>query len=337
MDGRAARVLAGDVGGTKVLLQIAEVGDGLRVVHERRFHAAVYDDFLPIVREFLQTAPGETGSTLTAACFGVAGPIAEAGERQRAQLTNLPWRIDTDDIAQVLRTSRVRLINDFQATGYGIEALRAEDLIALQVAPPRPAGVRIVIGAGTGLGQGILFWQDGRYEVFPTEGGHVDFAPTDELQVELWRYLRQHFDRVSYERVLSGPGLVTLYTFLREFGVAHESPELAAAMDSADPAAAIARAALSGNDVLAQNALEMFVSIYGAQAGNFALATLAYGGVYVAGGIAPKIINKMTDGTFMRAFRAKGRMSALVSAMPVYVVMNQNVGLLGAAFFASRL
>jgi glucokinase len=330
------QVLAGDIGGTKVLLQIAELDrDSYRVVHERRFFSNVYPAFEPIVREFMQTCP--PGLTIDAACFGLAGPITVTGKTQLASLTNLPWQIDSTALAMELKTSKVRLINDFQAAGYGVEALRPEDLVTLQSGQAHPRAPRNIIGAGTGLGQGILFWEQDYYEVLATEGGHVDFAPTDELQVALWRYLKKHFDRVSYERVVSGPGLVHIYTFLRETGVAPESPEVVAAMDSADPAAAISQAGLAGYDELAKRTLDLFVTIYGAQAGNFALTTLPTGGVYIAGGIAPKIIDKLTDGTFMRAFLDKGRMADLVAKMPVHVVMNTKVGLIGAALAAGRL
>lgn len=331
------QVLVGDIGGTKVLLQVAQAGAAGRVLHERRYHSSVHDDFDGIVREFLQTLPDSVPRSFRSACFGVAGPITDTARGQRARLTNLPWVIDTEHVGAVFGIAKVKLINDFQATGYGIEVLRPDDLLVLQAGTVQPGATRIIIGAGTGLGQAILFRQDGRYEVLATEGGHADFAPNDELQMELWKHLRAHFGHVSYERVVSGPGLVGIYTFLREYGVARERPELAAAMGAGDPAAVIADAALSGSDALAQNALELFVSVYGAQAGNVALATLAYGGVYIAGGIAPKIADQLTRGEFMRAFRAKGRMSSLVSAMPVYVVMNPNVGVLGAASVASRL
>lgn len=330
------RVLAGDIGGTKVLLQVAELGrDRYRVVHERRFFSSAYPAFEPIVREFMQTGPESLA--IDAACFGLAGPISVADGRQRASLTNLPWQIDSTALAAELKTPRVRLINDFQAAGYGIEALQPDDLVTLQAGEAHPRAPRNIIGAGTGLGQGILFWEQDHYEVLATEGGHVDFAPTDELQVELWRYLKRHFDRVSCERVVSGPGLVHIYTFLREAGIAPESPAVATAMDSADPAAAISQAGLAGQDALATRALDLFVTIYGVQAGNFALTTLPTGGVYIAGGIAPKIIDKLTDGTFMRAFLDKGRMADLVAKMPVHVVMNAKVGLIGAALAAGRL
>ena len=332
------RVLAGDIGGTKVFLEIAELKDGrARVLHERRYFSEAFDGLEPIVREFLQTLPSDVPAGVDAACFGVAGPIVATAHSQRASLTNLPWIVDSDVLGRELGVAKVRLINDFQAAGYGIEGLDAHDLVVLQDVPARPRAPRIIIGAGTGLGQGILFWEHDHYEVLATEGGHTDFAPTDELQVALWRYLRRQFDRVSYERVLSGPGLVHIYTFLREHGDAPESPQLAEAMDVGDPAAVIGEAGAEGRDPLAAKALDLFVQVYGAQAGNFALSTLPTGGIYVAGGIAPKIIGRLRDGQFMRAFLDKGRMSDLLAGMPVSVVMNAKVGLIGAALAAGRL
>lgn len=331
------QVLAGDIGGTKVLLQIADLTAGAyRVQHERRYYTHGYEGLLPMIKEFFQTLPEGVALSLRAACFGIAGPVTETPAGQHVHLTNLPWELDTVVLGEALQT-KVRFINDFQAVGYGIPALNADDVAVLQPGVPHPQGVRAVIGAGTGLGQGILFWQGDRYEVLPTEGGHTDFAPTDDLQLELWRYLKQHFDHISYERLVSGPGLVNIYTFLREHGIAPETPAVIAAMDAGDPAAAITQAALSGTDRLSQQTLELFVRIYGAQAGNLALTTLPLGGLYIAGGIAPKIIDRLTDGTFMRAFLDKGRMSSVVADIPIAVVMNQKVGLMGAALAASRL
>lgn len=332
------RVLAGDIGGTKVLLEIAEVDGGhVRMLHERRYFSEAYDALEPIVREFLQTLPAGLPPGIDAACFGVAGPVIASGTGQHASLTNLPWVVDSEALGRELGVAKVRLINDFQAAGYGIEGLQENDYVVLQAAVPRAHAPRIVIGAGTGLGQGILFWEHDHYEVLATEGGHVDFAPTDELEVELWRYLRRQFDRVSYERVLSGPGLVHIYTFLREYGDAPESAEIAQAMDAGDPAAVIGEAGAEGRDALAEKAVDLFVRIYGAQTGNLALATLPVGGIYVAGGIAPKIIKKMSGGAFLAAFGDKGRMRELLARMPVSVVMNSKVGLVGAALAAGRL
>jgi len=328
-------VLAGDVGGTKVLLQVARVEkEGGQVIEERRYECSAYPGLSSIIREFLNSL--RHAPALDAACFGIAGPISGCESSQTAKVTNLPWDVDSGALAREHKVPIVRLINDFQAVGYGIEALVGEDLVTLQEGSALPHAPRAVIGAGTGLGQGILVWQQDHYEAIATEGGHTDFAPTEGLQIGLWHYLRQQFDHISCERVVSGPGLVRIYSYLRE-----RDPSLAAGradlLRAIDPAAAISELALSGADALAVQTLDLFVSIYGAQAGNLALAAGATGGVYVAGGVAPKIIHKLTDGTFIRYFLNKGRMAPLLAAVPVRVVMNPNVGLMGAVVAASRL
>lgn len=329
-------MVAGDIGGTKVLLELAVVTpDGVHVLHKRLFKSADYGDFALLVQTFLQGLPPDHRPS--AACFGVAGPVISSDAGQQATLTNLPWHIATREIAGMTGIEKVGLINDWRATGHGIEALRREDIVVLQAGTPHPQGVRALVGAGTGLGEAILCWCQDHYEVLPSEGGHVDFAPTDKLQIELWNYLTEKLGRISYERLLSGAGLVRIYSFLRERGDAPETAALAGALAQGDPAAAISRAAMAAGDELAQKALDLFVSIYGAQAGNVAITTLAHGGVYIAGGIAAKIIDKMRDGTFIRAFRTKGRMSLLLETIPVYVVTNQEVALMGAALAASRM
>lgn len=325
------RVLAGDVGGTKVLLQVAEIkGDTLRVVAETRLESAAYDGLESIIVACLEAARAE--SAIDAACFGIAGPVVADGARQSAKVTNLPWVIERDAIARLLGTSRVRLINDFQALGYGIEGLSGTDVVTLQAGSEQPRAPRAVLGAGTGLGQGILIWHADHYQAIATEGGHVDFAPTDALQQELWTHLAARFGRVSYERILSGPGIVNLYSFLCE-----RAGRSMTTNSEVDLAAAVTEAALAGTDPVAVQALALFVRIYGAQAGNVALSVLAHGGVYIGGGIAPKILPALTDGEFMRAFRDKGRMATLLAAMPVRVITNPRAGLLGAMLVARRL
>lgn len=328
-----AAVLAGDIGGTKTLLQIADFDrDRYRVLAQQRYENSAYANFSDIVHDFMSAAQQPA---IRAACFGIAGPVIATATGEHVKLTNLPWILDSDRLARDFAIPKVRLINDFQAAGYGMEALTPADLVPLQRGTPEPQGLRALIGAGTGLGQGLLLYRNGRYEAHSTEGGHVDFAPTDDLQIELLQYLRREHPHVSYERVVSGRGLVNIFEFLRARCGAACATDVAT--DADDRAAAIAKAALGGDDALASQALDMFVDIYGAQAGNLALTTLATGGVYIAGGIAPKILSRLTDGRFMRAFRNKGRMSALVATIPVYVVTNQAVGLMGTALAASRL
>ncbi len=329
------RVLAGDIGGTKTLLQIAECTNGrCRTVRAQRFDSSVYDGLSSIVGEFLK---GEKSGRIKAACLGIAGPIRETPKGQSVKVTNLPWEIHARELKRRFGIPRLHLINDFQAIGYGIEALGRKDLVVLQKGRAVRRGPRALIGAGTGLGQGILFWQRDHYEPVATEGGHANFAPVNELQVELARYLLKTAGRTSWELVLSGHGLVRLYGFLKQQGVAKETAALAQAMQDSDPAAAVTRAALERDDALANRTLDLFVDIYGAQAGNLALTAGARGGVYVAGGIAPKIIPRLTDGRFLRAFLGKGKMSPYVETIPVRVVTNAETGLIGAALAAARL
>jgi len=329
------RILAGDIGGTKTLLQIAECDAGrCRAVREQRFDSGAHDSLAAIVRDFLRN---ERADAVESSCFGVAGPVKETGSGQHVKVTNLPWEIDSQSLAREFGFPHARLINDFQAVGYGIEALGAHDLVVLQRGETVPRGPRAVIGAGTGLGQGILVWDRDHYEPIATEGGHASFGPNDELQIELARYLLKNCGRASYERVLSGHGLVRLYNFLKARGGTPESPSVAQAMQNDDPAAAITRAALEQNDALANRTLDLFVDIYGAQAGNLALTAGATGGVYIAGGIAPKILSRCTDGRFIRAFCNKGKMTPYVTAIPVQVVTNPQAGLIGAALAASRM
>jgi glucokinase len=266
----------------------------------------------------------------------VAGPVTGDRDHQRATLTNLPWALDSAEIARAIPLRAVRLINDFQATGYGIESLGREDILTLQEGQRHAHAPRAVIGAGTGLGQGLLVWQGDHYTALPTEGGHAGFAPVDELQDDLLRYLRKQFGRVSCERILSGPGLVTLYAFLRERQPHTESAVLAAP-GNPDPAAAITHAALTLNDPLSASALELFVKIYGAHAGDLALTVMATGGVYIAGGIAAQIATHLGSRAFIDAFNNKGRMSPLTRNMPVHVITNPMVGAMGAARVAARL
>jgi glucokinase len=328
-------ILAGDIGGTKTWLRLAAgTAGGLRTLHEQRFDSAAFDGLVPMIREFLAGLPqsGSAPPAIRSACFGVAGPVSGG----QASLTNLAWRVDADEIGRQCGIAKVVLINDFEAIGYGIEALDAADIATLQAGQPVARAPRAVLGAGTGLGVCFLVWCEGHYQVIPTEAGHVDFAPIDEQQMELLRFLQKRFGRVSCERVLSGPGLVGIFEFLLEAAPHELAPELAQALGSAAAAAAISQAAIDGKDALARRALQLFVRIYGAHAGNLALTVLARGGVFVAGGIAPRIIEELRAGGFMRAFCDKGRYVALQSTIPVHVVMNPQVGLLGAAMVASR-
>lgn len=332
------RVLAGDIGGTKTLIQIAEVrGSEVEVLHRARFASQDYGDFESLLRDYLDQLPAELGQDITRACFGIAGPIhgSEQGTRQ-AKVTNLPWQLDEARLQSQLRLPWVYLINDFYATACGIEALRAEDLAVLHPATPQAHAPRLVVGAGTGLGVAQLMWSDGRYRAFPSEGGHIHFAPTDDEQMALLAYMKDHYDRVSYERLASGTGLANIYRFLVQHGQKRTDTNRTSLLDSADPPAAISEQARCG-DGLAQHALSLFLAIYGAVVGDLALVSLPYGGIYVAGGIAPKLLAEMRNGTFMAAYAQKGRMSPLVNQIPVFVIINQDVGLLGATLVPTHI
>ena len=319
------RVLAGDIGGTKTLLALAHWEAGqLCVEREARFNTGDYATLTPMVLEFL------AGATPHAACFGIASPISG----RRIKLTNREFWIDADEIAHECAIGKVHLINDFAAIGYGLDALAESELQILQKGFIRPRAPRALLGAGTGLGQAILVWQNDHYEVLSTEGGHVDFAPVNEIQIGLWRALSAQYGHVSYERLLSGQGLIDIFKHLAT--TQRPSTELLAALQGVDPAAVISEFGLSHRDAVAEQALELFAEIYGQQAGNLALTTLAEGGVYLAGGIAPKLIQQLKAGGFMQAFRAKGRYGDWLSNLQVAVVMNPKVGLLGAALAASR-
>jgi len=322
-------VLGGDLGGTKVLLGLFSVDDARSVpVRWQSFPSAAHGDLPSIVRAFL----GAEQPAIAAAVIGVAGPVTD----RHATLTNLPWSVDADELRALLGTPRVELINDIQATAYGVLTLPDAAFVSLNAGTPR-AGSAAVIAAGTGLGEAGLYWDGGAHRVAASEGGHADFAPRTDLEAALCDHLRRRFGHVSYERVLSGAGLVNIYEFLRDTGRADEPPALARRLGADDAAAVISEAALAGEAPICVQALELFVSVYGAEAGNLALKLYATGGVYVAGGIAPKIESKLHDGTFMAAFRDKGRMAALMETIPVRIVLDPQAPLAGAGYRAGRL
>ncbi len=322
-------ILAGDIGGTKTLLQLKEADE---VLFERRFDSAAFDTFDALLAAFFEQTASMGLGEVRAGCIGVAGPVTG----RLARVTHLPWQLDADALAARFGIPRLQLINDFQAVGYGLETLAGDDLKVLQPGQARAGAPRALIGAGTGLGEGILVRREDHYEVLASEGGHVDFAPTDEHQRALLAWLSECQPRVSYEHIVSGPGLETLYRFHAAQFAGQASAPLLAALERGKGAAAISQAAGQGDDLAAQT-LDMFVKIYGAQAGNLALTCLAAGGVYIAGGIAPRMAERLSSGVFMAAFRDKGRMGELVAQYPVYLVMNPRVGLQGAAEVAARL
>ncbi len=320
-------ILAGDIGGTKTYLGLfAADRTDFSPASERRYATRDYPDLAALLGAFLR----ETGARPQQVVLGVPAPVRQLPVRP----VNLPWVIDPVPLRTALGEVEVCLLNDLQATAYGVLALKGEDLFILNPGQEDRQGNIAVIAAGTGLGQGGLCWTGTRYVSISSEGGHVSFSPTSEKEAGLWRFMRDRYkDHVSWERVVSGSGLACIYDFLRASGQGEEPEWLRREMAAGDPAEAISRAALAGRAGLAEAALEMFVSLYGAEAANLALKLFATGGVYVAGGIAPKILDKLKDGSFMRAFLAKGRLSAILETMPVKVVLNDKIGLLGAAYW----
>ena len=322
------RVLAGDVGGTKTLLAVVEVdGDSVRIGEEARYSSPEYPGLASVLREFLARVRGP----VEAACLGVPGAVLGGACRT----PNLPWYLTEEALRRETGIPGLSLINDFAAAALGVLGLDPASLATLQEGVPESRGTRAVIGAGTGLGQAILVWNGRHYMVNPTEAGHAGFAASGEVQRSLVAHLESTFFPVSVERILSGPGLVRIYDFLVSRGVS-TWPEVREAFGRSDPGAVIAEYALSGRDLACDQAIDLFVAAYGAEAGNLALRTLATGGVYVAGGIAPKILARLRGGAFVRAFRDRGRMTPFLERIPVHVVLETRSGLIGAALAAAR-
>lgn len=323
-------ILAGDIGGTKTNVALLET-DGRNVgavMAQRKFPSAGYDSLEKIVTEFLTA---EHAPPLTHACFGVAGPVVDG----RVDATNLKWDVSADALSRLLGIHRVSIINDLEATAYGIEALAPHQLYTLNEGDTQRGGNRALIAAGTGLGMAGIVWHEGHYHPVPSEGGHIDFAPRNSLEMKLLDYLLKNEEfggHVSYERILSGPGLFNIYNFLRDTKYAAEPDWLAAEIaKESDNSAAVSAAALTHKSELAMKALDIFVEIYGAMAGNLALLMVSTGGCYVGGGIAPKVIEKLKDGSFLESFTAKGRFRELLAGMPVHVILDDQTALYGAA------
>ena len=320
-------ILAGDIGGTNARLAVFDVLDGrFSLISASVFPSREYSSLDEIVSKFVRTANVHPH----AACFGVAGPVRNG----RVEASNLPWIIESKRLAEELDLKKALLINDLEANAWGIAFLDPADLVSLNQVKGTPVGNQAVISAGTGLGEAGMYWDDTKHLVFASEGGHADFAPRNELETELLRYLRVRFGHVSYERIVSGPGLVNVFNFVRDTERGVEPKWLADEMLHSDPAAAISRAAIDGKCGLSEQAIDLFVSIYGAEAGNLALKIMATGGIYLGGGIAPKMLPKLAGPLFMEGFLSKGRMQHLLEAIPVRVITNDRVALLGAARFA---
>ena len=326
-------ILIGDVGGTKTSLQLSvQSNSSLHTKFKKTYSSKDYDDFFSLLDDFLyKDALSKT--SIKVACVAIAGPV----QKSKAIVTNLPWVVSEQKLKERFNIKYVKLINDFQAVGYGLASLDNRDLETLQIGKPSHEGTKALIGAGTGLGESIIVSNNGYTQILPSEGGRTDFAPREESDVELLKHIMQKKKRVACEEILSGKGLVRIFEFLKTKNVATETRELREQLKLHDPAAQISIYGLSGKDRLAELALHQFVKIYGAVAGNFALTAFATGGVYVAGGIAPKIITKLKDGTFIDSFNDNPKMSSILKNIPVHVVLNENVGLLGAREIALRL
>jgi glucokinase len=325
------KVLAGDIGGTKTSLAIVDVGtDSVAVELNERYDSRKYAGLAPIIHAFVE----KTSAKFERASFGIAGPVID----NRCEATNLPWVVDGNDVARELNIGSALLVNDFVAAAYGVLRMTDADLVMINPGERIPRAPIAVLGAGTGLGEAILVHTGQHYEVVSSEGGHADFAPRDEVQDGLLRFLRKRHGRVSYERVVSGKlGIPSIYEYLRDSGIARESDAMREALARGeDLGALVGTHALAGTDALSQATVELFVSAYGAEAGNLALKVIARAGVFVCGGIAPKILPRMTDGVFRRAFVDKGRLSHLVEGIPVHVVTHPHVGLVGAAVAGAR-
>ncbi len=320
-------ILAGDIGGTKTHLALCDLQEGVPViVKQQQFASRAFDSLGDVITAF------DTDVPISAACFGIAGPVIEG----RCRTTNLPWEITEERLKQQLQTLHVKLLNDLEATAYGMLYLEASDFISLNPTGRKRSANCAVIAAGTGLGEALLYYDGSAYQPIGSEGGHSDFAPTTPQQDELLTWLRHRFSgHVSYERILSGPGIYTLYEFLAQSGFAPEPTAMQQRMGDADRSAMVSRLALEERDPLCMETLRLFVEIYGAEAGNLALKSMAIGGVYIGGGIAPKILTFMQKKHFMDAFASKGRFEELLRGIEVKLSLNQETALIGAMRYAS--
>jgi glucokinase len=326
-------ILAGDVGGTKVHLALYNFNGGtLTPVRDEKFPATQFASLDDVVKKFLAGMDDEKPQIM-ASCFGCPGPVRDG----RLKLTNLPWTLDARDLQKSLGIEHIFLINDLEANGYGIPELAQDKVFTLHKGDPSAVGHRGLVSAGTGLGECLLIW-DGhlrRHLPIPSEGGHTDFAPRNDREIALLQYLRKQLNgRVSYERVMSGIGIKNVYAFLRDDQKMDEPQWLRERMAAEDPNAVIGQCAEDGSSEICAETLQIFVSVFGAEAGNVALKVLAMGGIYLGGGIAPKILKTMQNGCFTDAFLDKGRLSPLLHNVPVRVILDDTCALLGAAAYA---
>ncbi len=323
----SSMLLAGDVGGTKTRLALYELkGDQFSIKAEAKYSSQSAPDLESLIEQFLKEHPAK----LTGGCIGIAGPVLDG----RCVATNLPWVVDEKVIQKKLSLDYFSLINDLQATAYGVMVLPDESFAWLTQGEAVHQAPKAVVAAGTGLGEAVLVWHGEGYRAWPSEGGHCNFAPRNELEMELLRYMQSKVGHVSYERLISGPGKLKLYEFLRDTGKAKEPAWLKEALSKGDPSPLISQYTLSGESELCVKTTELFVSIYAAEASNSALKWLATGGVYLGGGIAPSILSKFKEPLFMESFLDKGHFKELLSRVPVAVILDDKAALYGAAYYA---
>ena len=333
-------LIAGDIGGTKTILRLVEVTDqavDFKPLFEVTYPSQNYSDLVPMVQEFL----AQTNYIPEIACFAIAGPVI----KQTSQLTNLSWYLDATRLQQQLNLETVNLINDFAAVSYGVLGLKSNELASLQTVEAQNDAPIAILGAGTGLGEGFLIPKgDGDYQVFGTEGGHTDFAARSELEYQISQYIcrEKKLDRISVERVVSGQGIISIYQALRDLEIITEKNEKIAdtikqweqnPTSDIDPAAIISQAAQAKTDPLSEKTMEIFIEAYAAEAGNLALKILPYGGLYLAGGIAAKNLELIKASRFLEIFKQKGRVSPILDAIPVNIILNPEVGLLGSILY----
>ena len=320
-------ILAGDIGGTKTHLALFEArGSTILPIVQKSYQSRDFTTLVAVLEEMIR----EERPAVTQAAFGIAGPIVD----HHSKLTNLGWDVDGREVADYLGLKRVGLLNDLEATAYGTLRLGSGERVVLQKGSRQQKRAVAVIAAGTGLGEGGLVWDGARYRAVPSEGGHTEFGPRNTVEMDLLRYLLERYDRVSYERIVSGPGLVNVYDFFRDRSGRPEPEWLRMQKERGDASAAISRAGMDRTDPVCVEALDLFVSLYGAEAGNLALKLLATGGVFVGGGIAPKILPRIHEGEFLQSFHHKGRYRSLMEQIPVEVVLNDRTALIGAAHYA---
>ncbi len=319
-------ILAGDIGGTNARLALFQHSGNWICKKEKKFPSKQYANLEEIIEEFLE------GETVFSACFGIAGPVRNG----KCQATNLPWIVDAASLSRKLNIPTTHLLNDLEANAYGISQLAPEELALIHEGDRNQEGNRALIAAGTGLGEAGLFWNGKEHLPFASEGGHSDFGPRNPLEVELLYYLEKKFGHVSYERVVSGPGLIEIYEFLIATKRGEKAASLQEEMMKRNPSTVISEAGRLGTDETCVKALDWFLSLYGAESGNLALKYLALGGFYIGGGIAPRLQEKLKTGAFYTSFVDKGRFKKLLSSIPIWVILNDQAALLGAAFVAKK-